>query len=82
MNPSSQMQTQIHIPLQSAVDASRLSAYVVGRDADGQWVAVETHGRAGGFFRSREAAADYAAFETDHRSDAVRFASEPVSLRI
>lgn len=76
------MYTQVHAPLHAEIPSPVPSAYVVGRDPDGSWVAVETHGRAGGLFRSQKAAADYAAFETEHRPNAVRFASEPVSLRI
>lgn len=76
------MRTQIFDLNQSPIQPPSPSSYIVGRDPDGFWVAVETHGRAGGVFRSREAAADYAAFETNHRPDAVSFASEPVPLRM
>lgn len=76
------MSTQFHAPLQSHQTACDPSDYVVGRDPHGFWVAVEIHGRSGGLFRSREAATDYAAFETGRRADAVRVMSEPVTLRI
>ena len=29
-------------------------SYLVGQDGEGHWVAVETGGRAGGIFRSRQ----------------------------
>ncbi len=46
--------------------------FMVGRDAEGQWLAVETHGRGGGIFVNQASALRYAAFETDHRPQAVR----------
>jgi hypothetical protein len=58
------------------------SSFLIGQDNAGHWVAVETHGLGGGLFTSREAAARYAAFETDHRPDAVRIVAEPVELRL
>lgn len=58
------------------------SRFVVGQDAQGHWIAVEIHGRAGGLFRSREAALGYAEDETAHRPDAVLLAAEPIALRI
>ncbi len=62
--------------------ASGPDEYLVGRDPSGFWVAVETHGRAGGVFCSREAARDYAEFETGRRPNAVHVTSEPVTLRM
>lgn len=58
------------------------ASYVVGRDTEGHWLAVETHGLGGGLFTSREAAFRYACFETDRRKGAVAVVSEPVSLRL
>lgn len=65
-------------------DASTATAvrFVVGQDPEGRWVAVEIHGRAGGLFRSREAAIDFAEDETGHRPDAVRLSGERIALRI
>lgn len=58
------------------------ASYVVGRDAQGHWLAVETHGLGGGLFTSREAAFRYASFETDRRAGAVAVVAEPVTLRL
>ncbi len=58
------------------------ASYVVGRDAEGHWLAVETHGLGGGLFTSREAAVRYASFETDRREGAVAVVAEPVTLRL
>jgi hypothetical protein len=59
-----------------------LASFVIGRDAEGHWLALETHGLSGGLFRSQEAASRYATFETDHRQGAVQFAQDPVALRL
>lgn len=56
------------------------ASFVVGQDADGRWVAVEIHGRGGGLFSSRVAALRYAAFETDHRPQAVRMSAGHLRL--
>ena len=57
-------------------------SFLVGQNAKGNWVALETHGLAGGVFVSREAALHYAEFETDHRSGAVRLAPRPLDLKV
>jgi hypothetical protein len=62
-----------------ATDAAR---FVVGQDPEGCWVAIEIHGRAGGLFRSRKDAVDYAEDETGHRPDAVSLSGERIALRI
>ncbi|MCJ2095543.1 hypothetical protein MKK67_24025 [Methylobacterium sp. J-072] len=62
--------------------AGETARFVVGQDPEGHWVAVEIHGRAGGLFRSREAAVDYAVGETDHRPDAVSLSAERIELRL
>jgi hypothetical protein len=41
---------------------------------------VESHGRGGGIFINRQAAVNYAAFESGQRSDAVRCSNEPLRL--
>lgn len=64
------------LPVSPAVD----EAYLVGRDGEGHWIAVEVHGLGGGVFTSREAAVRYAQFETARRPGAIRLASEPLSL--
>ena len=54
--------------------------YLIGRDAQGHWLAVETHGRGGGLFASRTAALSYARFETGRRAGAVAVCSQPIRL--
>lgn len=56
--------------------------FIVGQDPEGHWVAIEIHGRAGGLFRSRKDAVDYAENETDHRPHAVLLSGEHIALRI
>ena len=56
--------------------------FLVGQDAQGRWVAIETHGLAGGLFRSRRDAIDYAAAETRGRPDAVGLSLERIDFRI
>lgn len=63
------------------IDSEKL-AFVVGRDRDGHWLAVELHGLGGGFFTDQRSALRYASFETDRRDGAVRLASEPIELRL
>lgn len=55
-------------------------AFLVGRDADGHWLAIETHGRGGGIFADRSAALRYAAAETAHRPRAVRMTARRLRL--
>jgi hypothetical protein len=55
--------------------------FVIGKDHEGYWLVVETHGRRGGFFISREAALKYPEFETDHRPGAVECTTRPVAFR-
>ena len=54
--------------------------FLVGQDAAGHWLAVETHGLGGGLFTSRAAAMQYPLFEAEGRANAVVLAVEPVSL--
>uniref|UniRef100_A0A9E7ZJX1 Uncharacterized protein n=1 Tax=Bosea sp. NBC_00436 TaxID=2969620 RepID=A0A9E7ZJX1_9HYPH len=54
--------------------------FLVGRDAEGHWLAIETHGRGGGIFADRSAALRYAVFETGHRARAVRMTAKTLSL--
>ncbi|SEP48197.1 hypothetical protein SAMN04487843_12679 [Methylobacterium sp. ap11] len=56
--------------------------FIVGQDPEGHWVAIETHGRAGGLFRSRQAAVDYAEDETAHRPDGVFVSGERIEFRL
>ena len=55
-------------------------AFVVGRDGEGHWLAVETHGLGGGFFIDRDAAIHYARSETSHRPGAIILSSEPIGF--
>ena len=59
-----------------------IPSFVVGRDQEGHWLAVETHGRGGGLFASRLAAERFAAFETAHRAGAIRLATDPIQLKL
>ena len=59
-----------------------LPAYLVGRDEEGHWLAVDTRGLAGGIFRSEAAATRYAQDETDHRPGAVMASAERLTLRL
>ena len=52
----------------------------VGRDREGHWIAVETHGRGGGYFRSRDDALHYARAEAG--AGAVSFSNRPLALRL
>ena len=59
-----------------------VASFVVGRDNEGHWLAVATHGLGGGLFASKEAALRYANFETDRREGAVAVVAEPITLRL
>ncbi len=54
--------------------------FIVGQDETGRWIVVESHGRGGGIFVNRQAALNYAAFESGRRTDAVRCSNEPLRL--
>ena len=58
------------------------SSYLVGQDGEGHWVAMETGGKAGGLFRSRQDAIRYACIETGCRPDDVTLAVEPIRFRL
>lgn len=62
--------------------AAAAAQFVVGQDPAGRWLAIEIHGRAGGLFRSRQDAVDYAEDETGHRPDAVFLSSAHLELRL
>jgi hypothetical protein len=74
------------IDIQIAADAepplSSVSSFLIGRDTEGHWLAVETHGRAGGFFNSQDAAERFAAFETARRKGAIVFSPDPLQLKM
>ncbi len=54
--------------------------FKIGRDREGQWIAVETHGRGGGYFRSRDDALHYARAEAGAGS--VTVSARPLALRL
>ncbi|MGT2478760.1 RAG2 PHD domain containing protein, partial [Methylobacterium oryzae CBMB20] len=51
---------------------------LVGQDGEGHWVAVETGGRAGGIFRSRQDAIRFASIEIGCRPSDVPMAAGPI----
>ena len=53
----------------------------MGQDPTGLWLAVETHNRGGGLFKSREDALHFVDFETSHRAGAVEIATAPLQLK-
>ncbi len=55
-------------------------AFVVGRDGEGHWLAVETHGLGDGFFTTQDAAIHYARSETARRPGAIVLSPVPISL--
>ena len=55
--------------------------FVVGQDARGCWLAIETHDLGGGIFKSREDALHFVDFETAHRPGAIELSTEPLQLR-
>lgn len=54
--------------------------FEVGRDREGFWIAVETHGRGGGYFASLDAALHYARFTTGREPGGVTLATRPLEL--
>lgn len=55
--------------------------FVVGQDARGSWLAIETHNLGGGIFKSRKDALHFVEFETGHRPGAIELSTEPLQLR-
>jgi hypothetical protein len=56
------------------------SRFIIGQDEQGHWVAMDSQGREGGFFVSREAALKYVAAETGRRRGAALFSAKPLAL--
>lgn len=54
------------MPARLAASASAALHFQVGRDREGFWIAVESHGRGGGYFSSHEDALRYARFTAGH----------------
>lgn len=57
-------------------------SFTIGQDARGCWVALESHGIAGGLFRNRADALHYADREIRRGTGEVRFASGPVAFTV
>ena len=57
-----------------------MPTFLVGRDGEGHWLAVETHGLGGGFFITEDAAMHYARSETARRPGAITLSPVPISL--
>ncbi len=58
------------------------AAFVVGQDGAGHWLALETHGLAGGLFRTQRDALRFAAFETEGRPGSVALSATPLTFRV
>jgi hypothetical protein len=67
---------------QVATGGRQQRSFRVGRNREGQWVAIETSGVSGGIFTSREAALHFAASETGRRPGAISIWPEPLELKI
>ncbi|MCJ2041456.1 RAG2 PHD domain containing protein [Methylobacterium sp. E-041] len=61
-------------------DAPALS-FTIGQDAGGCWVALESHGIAGGLFRNRDDALHYAGGEIRNGRGEIRFATGPIAFK-
>ncbi len=59
---------------------SDAACFIVGQDAEGHWLALEQHRRAGGLFKTRQDALHFAELETAHRPGAVQVAALPLRL--
>jgi hypothetical protein len=55
--------------------------FVIGQDNEGHWLALETHGIAGGLFKTHDAAWRYALKQANYRSDAIEVVTTPLELR-
>lgn len=55
--------------------------FIVGQDPHGWWLAVETHDRGGGLFKSRADALHFVEAETGHRPGACEIATAPLQLK-
>ncbi len=74
MKPSTQVLQAV------AYHSADLAAFLVGRDREGHWLAVQAGGKRGGIFTSRDAAVHYARDETARREGAIRFVAAPLRL--
>jgi hypothetical protein len=70
------------VPHPPAAASPAAPHFAIGRDREGFWIAVETHGRGGGYFRSRNDALHYARFAAGRDPGAVSFVDGPLELRL
>jgi hypothetical protein len=81
VNPVTSMPVALN-PLQPVRSPAAPASYLVGQDGEGHWVAIETGGRAGGIFRTRQDAIRYACVETGCRPGDVPLAAGPIQFRL
>ena len=74
------MKTDSNVPDAGYMPPVPASAFLVGQDREGRWLAVQAGGRRGGIFLSRDAAVHYARDETERREGAVSFVAAPLRL--
>ncbi len=68
-------------PVLSTAAQANETHFVVGQDPQGRWLAIETHDRGGGLFKSLHDAMHFADAETGHRPGSVEIARTPLHLR-
>jgi len=67
----------------SAIATPARPHFAIGRDREGHWIAVETHGRGGGYFRSLDDALHYARAKVGASgAGAVTVSDQPLALRL
>ena len=69
-------------PAHSAAAGAPGLSFTIGQDASGCWVALESHGIAGGLFRNRDDAIHYAGIEIRDGAGEIHFATGPVAFRV
>lgn len=73
------MSSNLRKPVPAA--AAEAPHFIVGQDSHGWWLAVETHDRGGGLFKSRADALQFVEAETCHRPGACEMATAPLHLK-
>jgi hypothetical protein len=58
------------------------SAFLIGQDSEGHWIARDKRGLTGGVFVNKLAAIKFAMFESDRRPNAVLFLPEHIKLTL
>jgi hypothetical protein len=69
-------QTSAPVARQAPVE----SHFIIGQDAAGQWLALETHRLGGGLFTSCQNAIRFVESETGHRAGAYELSPTPLAL--